>query len=115
MIADLIVEGKSHGPHPFYIELRDPSTHALHAGIRIDDMGTKTVANDLDNARVWFDHVQLPKNSLLNKFCDIKDDQYVQVRDEPMRIEVIGQRLLTGRLVIAQAAVIAARVLHMKT
>ena len=24
-------------------------------GIRVEDMGTKTVANDLDNARVWFD------------------------------------------------------------
>jgi hypothetical protein len=46
------------------------------------------VANDLDNARVWFDQVQLPKSALLNKFCDINDNnEYVQ-KGEKMRIEV---------------------------
>tara|TARA_B100000768_G_C10952500_1_gene238254 strand:- start:168 stop:326 length:159 start_codon:yes stop_codon:yes gene_type:complete len=34
---------------------------ALLPGIRVEDMGTKTVANDLDNARVWFDQVRLPR------------------------------------------------------
>ena len=84
-------------------------------GIRIEDMGIKTIANDLDNARVWFDQVRLPKNALLNKFCEIDDNnQYKQVGDEKMRIEVIGQRLLTGRQCIAEAALLSARVLHMK-
>jgi hypothetical protein len=32
-----------------------------------------------------------------------------------MRIEVIGQRLLTGRMAIAQAALCTAHVLHTKT
>ena len=45
-------------------------------------MGTKTVANDLDNARVWFDQVRLPKRSLLNKFAEIEGDSYVQTTDE---------------------------------
>ena len=35
--------------------------------------------------------------------------------NEKMRIEVIGQRLLTGRMVIAQAALLCARTLHMRT
>ena len=47
-------------------------------GIRIEDMGTKTIANDLDNARVWFDKVRLPKNSLLNKFADVVGNEYVR-------------------------------------
>ena len=34
-------------------------------------MGIKTVANDLDNARVTFDRVRLPRSALLNKFADI--------------------------------------------
>ncbi|KNC71383.1 hypothetical protein SARC_16078, partial [Sphaeroforma arctica JP610] len=87
----------------------------LLPGIRIVDMGIKTIANDLDNARVWFDKVRLPKDALLNRFCDIKDNEYVQVGTERMRIEVIGQRLLTGRLAIAEAALYSAKVLHMKT
>ena len=57
---------------------------ALLPGIRVEDMGTKTVANDLDNARVWFDQVRLPKTSLLNKFAEVEGDQYVQTTDERM-------------------------------
>jgi len=87
----------------------------LCTGIRIEDMGGKTVANDLDNARVWFDNVRMPKDALLSKFAEIRDDKYHQVREERMRIEVIGQRLLTGRQCIAEAALVSARVLHEKT
>ncbi|GMH82626.1 hypothetical protein TrVE_jg5097 [Triparma verrucosa] len=114
VIADLRIKGKSHGPHAFHMRLRDDDGN-LMPGIRIDDMGTKTVANDLDNARVWFDQVKLPKDALLNKFADIENDEYVQTTDERMRIEVIGQRLLTGRMAIAEAALLSCRVLHMRT
>jgi len=115
VIADLRLRGKSYGPHAFLMDLRDESGSLL-PGIRIEDMGTKTVANDLDNARVWFDNVKLPREALLNRFADVSDSgDYVQVGEERMRIEVIGQRLLTGRQAIAEAAVLCARVLHMKT
>lgn len=95
------------------MHLRESEEGTLLPGIRVEDMvshqsvfsdcsfsylsfapngclqGMKTVANDLDNARVWFDHVKLPKSALLNKFCDIDDDnQYVQKGGEKMRIEV---------------------------
>ena len=81
VIADLRVAGVSHGPHPFFLRLRDDDG-ALMDGIRVEDMGHKTVANDLDNARVWFEHVELPRGALLNKFADVVDDEYVQVGDE---------------------------------
>jgi len=115
VIADLRIKGKSYGPHAFHMRLRDENGN-LCEGIRVDDMGTKTIANDLDNARVWFDQVKLPKDAILNKFADIDDNNnYVQTTDEKMRIEVIGQRLLTGRMAIAEAALLSARVLHMRT
>ncbi len=46
------------------------------------------MANDLDNARVWFDRVSLPKSALLNKFCDINDSNEYIEKGEKMRIEV---------------------------
>lgn len=52
VIADLTVEGKSHGPHAFVMPLRDSVTGELTAGVSVGDMGVKTIANDLDNA--WY-------------------------------------------------------------
>ena len=63
------------------------ATHPPPAPPRVEDMGFKTVANDLDNARVWFDKVRMPKSALLNKFCDIKDNEYVQEQSEWRQVE----------------------------
>jgi len=114
VIARLRVGGVDHGPHPFFIRLRE-ADGTLRRGIRVEDMGTKTVANDLDNARISFDRVALPKSALLNRFADIDGDSYKQLGEERMRIEVIGQRLMTGRIAIAEAALVAARAIHLKT
>merc|ERR1719305_57997 len=38
VIADLRVDGTSHGPHPFLMRMRDASG-ALLEGIRVEDMG----------------------------------------------------------------------------
>ena len=61
--------------------------------------------------------MQLPRHALLNRFADIDPvaNEYVQVGEERMRIEVIGQRLLTGRIAIAEAALVSARTLHLRT
>jgi hypothetical protein len=69
------------------------------------------VANDLDNARVWFDQVQLPKSALLNKFCDINDNnEYVQ-KGEKMRIEVPTLFLYQQRLAKAVGCILLCRFL----
>ena len=115
VVADLRISGVSHGPHPFFLRLREPGCGSLLPGIQVEDMGPKTTANDLDNARVSFNRVRLPKSALLNRFADVRDDIYVQKGSERMRIEVIGQRLLTGRQAIAEAALVMARTLHIKT
>jgi acyl-CoA oxidase len=47
-------------------------------GIIVDDMGKKTVGNDLDNAWIHFDNVELPKESMLSKYAHISEDgEYV--------------------------------------
>jgi hypothetical protein len=52
LIADLVIGDTHYGPHPFVLRMRSGSTGELAYGIRCDDMGIKTVANDLDNARI---------------------------------------------------------------
>ena len=58
----------------------------------------KTVANDLDNVMLSFDNVRLAKATLLNKYCDVTDNAIYEIKGERLRIEIIGSRLLTGRL-----------------
>jgi acyl-CoA oxidase len=102
-VADLHIEGNSFGPHAFLVEMRRDGQ--LSAGITVGDMGKKTVGNDLDNAWISFNNVELPKSALLNRFGDIDDHgQYVQkVKGMPV-FHMIGQRLFTGRVAVAQAA-----------
>jgi acyl-CoA oxidase len=75
VVADLRLGGKSHGPHPFLIRIRDGQTGALAPGVEATDMGGKTVANDLDNAQLRFTHMFMPLDCLLNKFARIEGDQ----------------------------------------
>ena len=115
VIADLIVAGKSHGPHAFLMPLRDEHGQ-LTPGVQVGDMGSKTVANDLDNAWIAFSQVAIPESCMLDRFCAIDGKgQYVSRGGETMRLEVIGQRLLTGRMCISQAALVFARTLFANT
>ena len=102
VVADLVIDSKSYGPHGFMMNLREHGD--VVDGVSHGDMGKKSVGNDLDNAWIAFNNVVLPKESLLNKYADIVDNQYVQhIKDLPI-FHMIGQRLFTGRVAVAQAA-----------
>lgn len=116
VIADLMIEGKRYGPHGFLVDIRDEVGGEPLIGITLTDMGLKTTANDLDNAAIRFKNVWVPKSGLLNRFADIdENNQYVQTTAERMRLEVIGQRLLTGRLAIAQGGIMFGKALYGQT
>lgn len=115
VMANLIIDGKKMGPHGFLVEMRDEQTKELKDGVFIEDMGQKTVANDLDNARVSFKNFWVDKSALLSRFAEIRNNKYIQTTKERMRIEILGQRLLTGRLAIAQASVLYSKKLFSLT
>mmetsp|Transcript_26012 Transcript_26012/g.54918 ORF Transcript_26012/g.54918 Transcript_26012/m.54918 type:complete len:525 (+) Transcript_26012:142-1716(+) len=115
VVADLRIDGQSYGPHAFLMNLREGGE--LVQGVETFDMGIKTVGNDLDNAAIAFNNVILPKDALLSKFADIDESsgEYVQkVKGLPV-FHMIGQRLFTGRVAVAQAAMEFRRGLFAKT
>jgi acyl-CoA oxidase len=112
VIADLRINNKSFGPHGFLIDFRVNGD--LVSGISLEDMGRKTIGNDLDNAAINFDHVVVAKSCLLSRFAQV-NDKGEYVAQEKMRIEVIGQRLLTGRVIVAQWALTFAQKLYADT
>jgi acyl-CoA oxidase len=109
-VATLIVNGKSKGPHAFIMELR--RNGKLMPGVGAEDMGDKTIGNDLDNARISFDQVWLPKSALLDRYCGIEQGEYVQRQAGVANMDMIGQRLYTGRAVIAGSTLVFARTLY---
>lgn len=43
-------------------------------GVMIEDMGVKMGLNGIDNGRLMFDHVRIPRVNMLNKFNDVTAD-----------------------------------------
>jgi len=102
VLADLSVEGKRCGPHAFVMDFRQEGS--VVDGIHLEDMGRKTTGNDLDNAWIHFNNVELPKDAMLNRYADVVDGKYVQKVKGVRPFDMIGQRLYTGRIAVAQAA-----------
>lgn len=77
-------------------------------GVTIEEMGIKMGLNGVDNGRLMFDHVKIPRENLLNKFNDVTSDFYPKILSDakfisdikkPMaRFFKVADRLLSGRL-----------------
>lgn len=118
VIADLRIGGKSHGPHGFLIDFRVTRNgkKELVPGVSLADMGRKTVCNDLDNAWIKFDAVRVPYSALLDRYAGINEQGQLVKRGKGIStMEQIGQRLFTGRIAVAQAALVFGRTLFAKT
>merc|ERR1719341_322394 len=113
VVADLRVAGKSHGPHAFFMEVR--RNGKLVEGVEMGDMGVKTIGNDLDNAWISFKNVWIPKDALLSRYGYMEGNAYVQRQKGIRTMDMIGQRLFTGRTVIARSALVFTRMLYAST
>lgn len=73
VFAQLITNGVNHGVHCFYVPLRDENGDFL-PGVGGEDDGLKGGLNGIDNGRLHFDHVRIPRTNLLNKYGDVAPD-----------------------------------------
>jgi len=85
VFAQLITNGVNHGVHCFYVPLRGEDGEDL-PGIGREDDGLKGGLNGIDNGRLSFDHVRVPRTNLLNKYGDVAaDGTYTSPIDSPGR------------------------------
>ena len=59
--------------HAFVVPIRDEDGAVLRAS-RIEDDGRKLGLNGVDNGRIWFDGVRVPREALLNRYADVTED-----------------------------------------
>ena len=74
VFAQLVTAGVNHGVHAFYVPLRDPATREFLPGISGQDDGLKGGLNGIDNGRLRFEHVRVPRQELLNRYGDVAPD-----------------------------------------
>ncbi len=111
VFARLIVADEDHGVHAILVPLRDEKLRVL-PGIRIEDCGLKAGLNGVDNGRIWFDHVRVPRANLLDRFGAIDDRgrYHSDIPSSGRRFFRMLRTLVIGRVSIAAASVSAAKV-----
>ena len=112
VFAQLVSDGVGHGVHAFYVPIRDPRSGTFLPGVGGEDDGLKGGLNGIDNGRLWFDHVRVPRTDLLNRYGDVAaDGTYTSPIASPGRrfFTMLGT-LVQGRVSLDGAAINAAKV-----
>ena len=104
VFAQLIVDGKNEGVHAILVPVRDEN-HKLTPGVTIEDNGYKLGLNGVDNGKIWFNQVAVPRENLLNKYGDIKDDgsYHSDIKNPNKRFFTMLGTLVGGRICVARA------------
>lgn len=104
VFAQLIVNGKNEGVHAILVPLRD-ANHELLEGIRVEDNGYKLGLNGVDNGKIWFDQVSVPRENLLNKYGTITDEgnYHSDIKNPNKRFFTMLGTLVGGRICVARA------------
>lgn len=110
VFAQLIVEGKSQGIHAVLVPMRD-SQGRLLPGIRVADNGYKMGLNGVDNGRIWFDQVRVPRRNLLNRFgaVDAAGNYSSPIESPSRRFFTMLGTLVGGRVFVPRAGLSAAK------
>jgi acyl-CoA oxidase len=110
VFAQLIVRGENHGVHALVVPLRD-DRGTLHEGVQIQDCGEKMGLNGVDNGRIWFDHVRVPRDALLNRYGGVNDrgEYESPIENANKRFFTMLGNLVQGRICISGASVSAAK------
>ncbi|HEX6461026.1 MAG TPA: acyl-CoA dehydrogenase [Thermoleophilaceae bacterium] len=110
VFAQLIEGEQKHGVHCLLVPLRDDDGNVL-PGIRIEDCGEKLGLDGVDNGRIWFDDVRVPRENLLNKYADVDESgTYVSpIENANRRFFTMLGTLIQGRVSVGGASISASK------
>ncbi|XP_047948432.1 acyl-coenzyme A oxidase 3, peroxisomal-like [Salvia hispanica] len=110
VFSQLNIEGKNEGVHAFITQIRDADGN-ICPNIRIADCGHKIGLNGVDNCRIWFDNVRIPRENILNSVADVSSDgKYLSaIKNPDQGFGAFMAPLTSGRVTIAVSAVYMAK------
>jgi acyl-CoA oxidase len=111
VFAQLIAGGEERGVHALLVPLRDEHGGPL-PGVRIEDCGPKLGLNGVDNGRLWFDNVRVPRENLLDRYAQVAPDgTYTSpIENSTKRFFTMLGTLIQGRISVCGASISASKV-----
>ncbi|TKJ23471.1 acyl-CoA oxidase [Blastococcus sp. CCUG 61487] len=110
VFAQLITQGKNHGVHAWLVPIRDADGNPM-PGVTIGDDGPKAGLSGVDNGRLTFDHVQVPRDMLLDRYGQVAEDgTYTSsIENETRRFFTTLGTLVRGRVSVGGSAASATK------
>jgi acyl-CoA oxidase len=111
VFAQLVVGGETHGVHCLLVPIRSDNGEPMR-GVTISDCGLKLGLNGVDNGRLSFDQVRVPREALLDRYAQVDaEGTYASEIESPDRrfFTMLGT-LVQGRVSVGGAAINAAKV-----
>ena len=110
VFAQLETRGEAHGVHAFLVTIRGEDG-APAPGVTIEDCGAKEGLNGVDNGRLTFDRVRVPREDLLDRFASVSPEGIYSspIASPSKRFFTMLGTLVAGRISVAAAALSAAK------
>jgi acyl-CoA oxidase len=102
VFAQLVTDGEERGVHALLVPIRDSAGRPV-PGVTIEDCGRKGGLNGVDNGRLTFRDVRVPREALLNRFADVAaDGSYSSpIASDSRRFFTMLGTLIRGRVSVA--------------
>jgi acyl-CoA oxidase len=110
VFAQLITQGKNHGVHAWLVPIRNEDGTPC-TGVTIGDDGPKAGLNGVDNGRLTFDHVTVPRDMLLDRYGQVAADGTYSssIENETRRFFTMLGTLVRGRVSVGGSAASATK------
>ncbi|HST96725.1 MAG TPA: acyl-CoA dehydrogenase [Geodermatophilus sp.] len=105
VFAQLVTRGRRHGVHAWLVPIRDEQGDPM-PGVTIGDDGPKAGLLGVDNGRLSFDHVTVPRDMLLDRYGQVAEDgTYTSsIENETRRFFTMLGTLVRGRVSVGGSA-----------
>jgi len=106
VFANLVLGGENKGVHCFLVRIRNDDGTPVK-GVQIADCGHKMGMNGVDNGRIWFDHVRIPRDNLLDRIAQVnaKGEYASKLESVEARFGATMLPLTGGRVSIAMNSI----------
>lgn len=110
VFAQLYTGGEHYGVHAFVVPIRTSDGKPI-GGVRIEDCGEKLGLNGVDNGRIWFDQVRIPRKNLLDRFAQVSPEGLYSspIASASKRFFIMLGTLVGGRVCVPMAGLSASK------